>query len=96
MKDRQANVQALQEGRLKGLGVSILAGGSGLTLTAAHNALFVDRSYVPAENLQAEDRMVRFGQLHPVLISTLVADHKLERRLNEILTIKLTTVSGVL
>ncbi len=93
---RRDLVSDFQAGRLRGLGLTLLAGGTGITLTAAHRMLFVDQSYVPAENWQGEDRVCRFGQTFPVLISRLVWDHPLERRLDEILQLKGAVIRGAL
>jgi hypothetical protein len=57
--------RAFQAGQLKGVGVSIKAGGVGITLTHAWKALFVDLDWTPASNWQkwqAEDRLARGGQ----------------------------------
>src|SRR5262245_21495662 len=52
--ERQAAVEAFQAGRLKGMGLTIQAGGTGLTLTHAWAALLVDLDWAPANNAQAE------------------------------------------
>ena len=95
MAQRHELVERFQGGKLRGLGCSIRAAGVGLTLTKAHHMIFVDRSYVPAENMQARDRLVRFGQHHPVLVAILVADHPFERRLDEILDNKIALIEQV-
>lgn len=64
-EDRQAIVDKFQAGNLKGVGLTIAAGGVGLTLTRAAHVLFVDLDWVPANNAQAEDRCILEGQ--PVL-----------------------------
>jgi SWI/SNF-related matrix-associated actin-dependent regulator of chromatin subfamily A-like protein 1 len=84
--ERQAAVEAFQAGRLKGVGLTIQAGGTGLTLTRAWTALFVDQDWAPANNAQAEDRLARIGQqASKVLIIRLVSDHALDRRVLQIL-----------
>lgn len=40
----------------------IKAAGTGITLTKADRSLFVERSWVPGDNTQAEDRIDRLGQ----------------------------------
>lgn len=57
-------VKLFQSGKLKGVGLTIQAGGVGLTLTRASHALFVDLDWTPAMNIQAEDRLcIAKGQL---------------------------------
>ncbi len=63
--ERQTTVDAFQAGDLKGVGLTIAAGGTGLTLTRANRMLFVDLDWVPANNAQAEDRCIAAGT--PVL-----------------------------
>jgi SNF2 family DNA or RNA helicase len=88
-------VDDFQAGRLAGVALSITAGGLGLTLTRAASVLFVDKSYTPAENAQAEDRVCRYGQKRAVMIDSLVADHPLDRRIDEILTRKALVIGQV-
>lgn len=61
---RQANVDAFQApgSGVRVLVANIVAGGTGLTLTAAADLVFAEMSYVPAENVQAADRIHRIGQ----------------------------------
>lgn len=75
---RQQIVDAFQAGRLKGVGLTIRAGGVGLTLTHAWKVLFVDLDWVPGWNAQAEDRVCRIGQAsNKVEIVRMVNDHPL-------------------
>lgn len=84
--DREAAVRAFQAGELRGIGLTIQAGGYGLTLTHASHVLFVDESWTPAENQQARDRLCRIGQAaNSVLVTRLVARHALDQRVAEIL-----------
>lgn len=82
---RQAIVDDFQAGRLKGLGLTIKAGGIGITLTRACHEIFVDLDFTPAGNNQAEDRCCRIGQTRSVLVKRLVADHEVDRRVEQIL-----------
>jgi SNF2-related domain len=83
--ERTGLVAAFQMGKLRGIAGTIGAAGVGITLTRSAHVLFVDRSYVPAENLQAEDRTCRIGQTRGVLITTMVAEHAVDRRVAEVL-----------
>lgn len=78
-EQRTAIVSAFQRGALKGIGLTIAAGGVGLTLTRAHQMLFVDLAWTPALNCQCEDRICRIGQTRGCLITRLVGDHDVER-----------------
>lgn len=83
---RQEYVEQFQEGRLKGIGGTIGAMGVGLTLTYAWKMMFVDLDWVPANNSQAEDRLVRVGQESDrVEIVRMVSPHVLDRHLFHLL-----------
>lgn len=66
--DRQANVEAFQAGTVRVLICTIAAGGVALTLTAADSCIFIEQDWVPANNVQAEDRLHRIGQKNAVTI----------------------------
>jgi superfamily II DNA or RNA helicase len=87
--DRRTEIEnAFQRGELRGVAATIKAGGIAITLTHASNALFVDKDFTPALNAQAEDRIYRIGQNRGVLVTCLVADHALDRRVQELLDTK--------
>tara|TARA_Y100000385_G_C13097942_1_gene642573 strand:- start:919 stop:2406 length:1488 start_codon:yes stop_codon:yes gene_type:complete len=81
-------VDKFQKGGLKGLGLTIGAGGVGITLTTGAYALFVDLDWNPANNSQAEDRIHRIGQSRPQLIKRIIANHALDQKICSILTKK--------
>jgi SWI/SNF-related matrix-associated actin-dependent regulator 1 of chromatin subfamily A len=85
-----------QAGELKGLGLTIQAGGVALTLTHASNAIFVDRLWTPALNQQSEDRIMRIGQKSSVRIIDLVTDHPLDKRLHTVLMAKQVLIQATL
>lgn len=78
-------VDAFQRGELRGLGLTLAKGATSLTLTRAWRAVFVDLLYTPADNVQAEDRIHRFGQTWPVIYTRLWARHAIDRRVRELL-----------
>lgn len=89
VEQKQETKDAFQAGTLRGVAVSIKAGGVGITLTRAWRAIFVDYPWVPPLVWQAEDRLVRIGQkAQKVHLTRLVAAHVLERRVDELLAQK--------
>jgi SWI/SNF-related matrix-associated actin-dependent regulator 1 of chromatin subfamily A len=83
---RQAITARFQAGQLKGVALTIGAGGVGLTMTRASTVLFVDLDWVPANNVQAEDRVCRIGQsASKVQVVRLVSDHVLDKRVLQVL-----------
>jgi len=92
---RGAIAADFQAGRLKGLALSFAAA-TAITLTAADRAFFVSRDWNPTDNEQAEDRNHRIGQFNPCMYSILVADHALDRRLDELLGEKSRTNDAVI
>jgi len=86
-----------QDGKLKGVACVIAAAGVAINLSRAGHAVFVDRDWSPEVNRQAEDRLPRPGSTHDsVLIIDMVADHDLDRRVNEILMEKKGTIACVI
>lgn len=86
--ERTAVADRFQRGELKGVALTIKAGGIAITLTRAAHALFVDLDWNPGINDQAEDRICRIGQSRGSLIRTLVANHPLDARVAELLAEK--------
>ena len=82
-----------QRGELRGVGATIKAGGVAITLTRASHALFVDLDWTPALNAQAEDRICRIGQTRGCIITTLVADHILDKRIYALLSVKRSLIA---
>jgi hypothetical protein len=83
--ERNRRVLDFQAGKYKGIALTIAAGGVGITLTKSSHVVFLSKSWSPAENRQAEDRSHRGGQKNAVLITSVVPDHPLTRRLNNLL-----------
>lgn len=58
-----------------------LAGGVGITLTAASHCIFAELDWVPGNITQAEDRLHRMGQQDNVLVEHLVMEGSLDCRI---------------
>jgi len=79
-----------QKGKYKGLAATILGAGTGLTLTYTGHVVFNDLDWVPANNLQAEDRACRIGQKRKKIVYYhLVADHPLDRHIHRLVLKKM-------
>jgi len=68
--------------------LSLKAGGTGLTLTAANHVIHVDRWWNPAVEDQATDRAFRIGQTRAVQVRKLVCAGTLEERISDMITSK--------
>lgn len=92
-EDRQAVIDAFQAGQLKGIALTITAGGTGLTLTRAWKAIFNDLNWTPANNVQAEDRICRIGQTsNACQITRLVTRHPLEKHIHSLIAKKMELI----
>ncbi|WQD12493.1 MAG: C-terminal helicase domain-containing protein [Lawsonella clevelandensis] len=65
--------------------LSLKAGGTGLTLTAANHVIHCDRWWNPAVENQATDRAYRIGQTKDVQVRKLVCDGTIEERIDDII-----------
>jgi SNF2 family DNA or RNA helicase len=72
-QEREQNVRDFQSGKTQVFVGTIAAGGVGITLTAASTVVFLDRSWSPALNVQAEDRLHRIGQKEAVQVIDIMA-----------------------
>ncbi len=86
VKKRQELVKAFQEADGPPFFVlSLKAGGTGLTLTAASHVIHVDRWWNPAVEDQATDRAYRIGQKSNVLVHKCVTRGTLEEKIDRLL-----------
>lgn len=95
-EERRDAVRAFQAGELRGIALTIGAGGTGLTLTRSARIVFVDLSWTPAENSQAADRVYRIGQTRGVIETIAVADDDLDRRVARSLARKSELIGATL
>jgi SNF2 family DNA or RNA helicase len=94
--DRNKAVSDFQAGKIRVFAGTIAAGGVGITLTAASTIVFVDRSWSPAINLQAEDRLHRIGQKEAVEVIDLVARNTVDLGKHQKLAMKWKTLQMLL
>jgi superfamily II DNA or RNA helicase len=80
-QDRQREVDRFQDGDSLVFLISLKAGGTGLTLTAADTVIHYDPWWNPAAQAQATDRAYRIGQTKPVFVYNLIAAGSVEERI---------------
>ena len=89
MRKRPALVQTFQEDETVPFFVlSLKAGGSGLTLTAASHVVHFDRWWNPAVENQATDRAFRIGQKRNVLVHKFVCRGTVEEKIDGLIDSK--------
>lgn len=80
-KKRDEAVQAFQRGEGDVFLISLKAGGTGLTLTAADYVIHLDPWWNPAVEDQASDRAHRIGQQRPVTVLRFVSENTIEEKI---------------
>jgi non-specific serine/threonine protein kinase len=89
VKNRKALIRTFQEDETVPFFVlSLKAGGSGLTLTAANHVVHVDRWWNPAVENQATDRAFRIGQKKDVLVHKFVCQGTVEEKIDVLIEAK--------
>ncbi|RLA42642.1 MAG: ATP-dependent helicase, partial [Gammaproteobacteria bacterium] len=97
VKNRQRLVQQFQDQDGPPFFVlSLKAGGTGLTLTAANHVVHFDRWWNPAVENQATDRAYRIGQKKNVLVHKFVVQGTLEEKIDELIEAKKVLAGEVL
>ena len=74
---------------------NIIAGGTGVTLTAATQVIFNDLDWVPANHWQAEDRAYRIGQTRTVNVTYVVGVDTVDEFVQAVLETKTALVRSV-
>jgi len=95
-RDRKKPIELFQSGEVKLFLISLKAGGTGLTLTAADTVIHYDPWWNPAVENQATDRAHRIGQVKPVFVYKLIAKGTLEERIVELQAKKGALAAGLL
>lgn len=94
-EERAEIVARFQAGELRGVGLTIRAGGVGLTLTKASHMIFVDLDWTPALNAQCEDRICRIGQqAQGLTYKILVSDHPLDLHVARLIVNKMGLIDA--
>ncbi len=83
-RDRQDLVERFQRGEAPVFLLSLKAGGTGLTLTAADTVILLDPWWNPAAEAQAADRAHRIGQDKPVFVYRPICAGTVEERIQEL------------
>ena len=78
---RREMVEAFQQGAYDVFFISLKAGGTGLTLTAADQVIHFDPWWNAAAEQQASDRSHRIGQKNTVFVTKLVARNTIEENI---------------
>jgi superfamily II DNA or RNA helicase len=95
-RDRETPVKKFQDGKIKLFLISLKAGGTGLTLTAADTVIHYDPWWNPAVENQATDRAHRIGQTKPVFVYKLVARGTVEEKIVAMQAGKAALAAGIL
>lgn len=74
---------------------NIIAGGTGLNLTAATQVVFNDLDWVPTNHWQAEDRAYRIGQTRTVNVTYFVARDTIDDFVQAVLEAKAALVNAI-
>jgi len=95
-KKRQRIVKNFQENPKHRVFIGqIEAAGTGITLTAASHVVFVESSWVPSDNAQAEARPHRIGQKNPVNVYYLNIKGSIDERIAAVVRKKEKTVREI-
>jgi SNF2 family DNA or RNA helicase len=94
--DKDAAVDAIQNGDARFYVGTAAAGGIGINLTAAHTEVFMSNSQSAIQRIQAEDRCHRSGQDLPVTIIDIVCEDSIDELVTESLKNKKDLVDGVI
>jgi non-specific serine/threonine protein kinase len=97
VKERQRMVEKFQRDDGPPFFVlSLKAGGTGLTLTAATHVIHFDRWWNPAVENQATDRAFRIGQKRNVIVHKFITSGTLEEKIDALISSKQHTADAIL
>lgn len=93
---RHEYVKDFQSGKYQVAVLSMLAAGTGITLTSASHVIFAELYWVPGVLLQSEDRVHRIGQQNPCHIQYVICKDTLDPYIYKSIQWKLDTIDGCL
>jgi len=96
LKNRQTAIDTFQDDPECMVFLASTAMGMGVTLTAASNALFVERQWTPGIEEQMEDRLHRIGQTNGVFIHYMLVEHSLDEKMDRLVENKRAVLNEVL
>ena len=96
LTNRQTAIDTFQDDPECMVFLASTAMGMGVTLTAASNALFVERQWTPGIEEQMEDRLHRIGQTNGVLIHYMQVEHSLDEKMDRLVENKRAVLNEVL
>ena len=96
LNNRQTAIDTFQDDPECMVFLASTAMGMGVTLTAASNALFVERQWTPGIEEQMEDRLHRIGQTNGVLIHYMQVEHSLDEKMDRLVENKRAVLNEVL
>lgn len=95
-KKRQENIDAFQKDpRCRVFIGQIQAAGTGITLTAAHEVVMLESSWVPADNAQAAMRCHRVGQTKPVRVRMFVCAGSVDEQVMRVVANKTREITKI-
>lgn len=89
-RTRQEHIDAFQDpnSKVKVLVANIGTAGTNINLTAAHQIVFLEQSFVPGDNAQAIGRAARIGQKNSVNVRIASLANTIDEKVNDILARK--------
>ena len=95
-KAKNAAIDEFQHGTAQAIVINIVAGGTGVTLTAASTMIVNDVSFVVGDMEQAEGRIWRSGQKETAMIYYMLANKcEMDEKLIDIIVNKSATINAV-
>src|SRR5690606_4943973 len=96
-ENRAKTVKSFQAGKTKVILANIKAAGTGLTLDKGETVIFLDKEFNPADNEQAEDRIVPTSKErnHSMTVISLVMKDTADEMINGLLKHKVNITSVI-